>query len=276
MPEFDRSAPVTVAVNLHRGLVDITAEERVSVLAEVHPMDGSEAATQAAADALVSLDGDTLVVRGPEPAGWSFRRQGKLRVTVRVPLDSSLAIKTASADVRATGRYRTAQIDVASGDVRLDDVTGDASIDAASGDLTVGRIGGSLRIHSASGDLEVGDVTGDVNADAASGDIKFGSIGHSSKVSTASGDIEIGALSSGEARVRSASGDITVGVRSGTGVWLDVSTASGKTRNDLTMGTTEPATEQRATLELRIRSASGDISIRRAAPAPSASPAAAA
>ena len=88
MPEFDRSTPVTVALSVHGGHVDITAEERVSVLAEVQPMDGGEASVQAAERTLITLEGDTLVVRAPESSGSLFRRHGKLRVTVRVPLES--------------------------------------------------------------------------------------------------------------------------------------------------------------------------------------------
>jgi DUF4097 and DUF4098 domain-containing protein YvlB len=263
MPEFDRSTPVTVALSTHAGTVDIVAEERVSVLAEAEPLDGSESARNAAENTLITLEGDTLVVRAPEAAGWSWRRHGKLRITVRVPLDSSLGVKTASADVRATGRFATARIEVASGDIRIDDVTGNAELRAASGDVTAGRVGGSLRIHSASGDLDVGDVTNDVSADAASGDVTIRSVGGSAKVETASGDIEVGVLRQGEARVVSASGDVSVGVLAGTGVWLDVSTLSGKTRNDLTMTGDAPAESTGATLQLRIRTASGDIKIRR-------------
>jgi hypothetical protein len=55
-----------------------------------------------------------------------------------------------------------------------------------------------------------------------------------------------------------------VGVAAGTGVWLDVSTASGTTRNGLDMpgGLAQPGPEA-AGLELKIRTASGDVDIRR-------------
>ncbi|MFG1604380.1 DUF4097 domain-containing protein [Actinoplanes sp. NPDC049265] len=266
MPEFDRSAPVTVALSVRSGRVDITAEDRTSVLAEVRPADGSDASRQAAENTQIALDGDTLVVRAPEQHGWGFRRGGKLRVTVRVPADSSLACDLGPADLQATGRYAQARVKMASGDLRLDDVTGDADLESASGDLTVGRIGGSLRVHSASGDMRIGDVTGDVSAEAASGDIQITGIGASSNIKTASGDIKVGLLRAGESRISAASGDVKVGVLAGTGVWLDVSTASGKTRNELTMGTDTPGATPQSTgaqLELRIRTASGDIDIRR-------------
>jgi hypothetical protein len=223
MPEFDRSDPVTVAINAHSGVVKIHAEERVSVLADVEPYDGSESSRQAAADTVVSLEGDKLTVRAPDSSGWNWRGTRKLRITVRVPLDSSLAVKTASGDVTAEGRYAAARVEASSGDIRI----------------------------------------GDVNADAASGDITIESVGASAKVDTASGDIEVGVLRQGDARIGSASGDVKVGVLAGTGVWLDVSTASGKTRNDLDMTADGGAPPTGANLQLRIRTASGDIRIAR-------------
>lgn len=271
MPEFDRSTPVTVALRCPRGKVDITAEDRTTVAAEVVALDGSDASRTAAADTTITLDGDTLVVHAPEAPGRHWRRSPHLGISVRVPADSSIAAKARSADVRATGRFRTVQLNLASGDASVDEVTGDALVQAASGDLSVGRVGGALRISSSSGALSVGDVIGDVSANAASGDITIRSAGSSVQAEAASGDITIGVLHRGEARIRSASGDVTVGVAAGTGVWLDVSTASGSTSNELTMGGDGPGAATEASLQLRIRTASGDIDIRRvAAPSPAA------
>jgi hypothetical protein len=266
MPEFDRSTPVTVAVQTHRGKVDITAEERGTALVEVVPLDGSDASRQAAAGTTVSLEGDTLAIRPPESSGWQWRRSPNLLITVKVPLDSSIAVRTASADLRAVGRFAQAQVTLASGDAYVEDVTGDAHLGAASGNLTVRRVGGGLRMNSSSGDLEVGDVIGDVSLEAASGDITLRSAMASVRAETASGDIEIGVVREGESRIRSASGDVKVGVAAGTGVWLDVNTASGSTKNELTMGADAPGASAASTgaqLALRIRTASGDVQIRR-------------
>lgn len=226
MPEFDRSTPVTVAVRAQSGTVDIHAEERTTVVAEVVPLDGTDASRHAAQNTVIALDGDTLVVSAPESSGWSWRRPPKLGVTVRVPLDSSITARTASADLRATGRYAQAQVILASGDAEVDEVTGDVQMEAASGDITV---------HSAGGAVKAG---------------------------TASGDVQIGVLRQGDVQIRSASGDVKVGVAAGTGVWLDVTTASGSTTNELTMGLAAPVTAT-AALRLHIRTASGDIEIRR-------------
>jgi hypothetical protein len=264
MEKFDRIQPVTVALRASRGRVDITAAEGAPVAVDVQPMDGSPAAADAARLTRVALEGDTLYIQTPQPTGWGWFRTPKLAITVQVPLDSGLALKTATADVRAAGRYSVVQVDVASADVAVEEVAGDAQLKAASGDLTVGRVGGGLKAQTASGDLNIGDVTGDAIAGSASGDIEIRSVGGSLKSSTASGDIEVGLVRRGRVELKAASGDIEVGVAAGTGVWLDVSTASGSTRNDLSMaGDARPAGQDAPQLELRIRTASGDIQIRR-------------
>jgi DUF4097 and DUF4098 domain-containing protein YvlB len=267
MPEFDRSTPVTVSLRTQRGTVDIAAEERDTITVDVRPLDNSETSREGADNTRVALEGDTLVVHAPEGSAWQLRRSPKLAITIRVPAGSSIQGKSASADIRATGRYAVARLDLASADVKVEEVTGDAHLTAASGDLTVGRVGGGLLLKSASGDLEVGDVTGDVSIETASGDIAIRSVGGSLRAGSASGDVEIGRVSRGQTQIKTASGDVKVGVAAGTGVWLDVNTASGDTKNDLTMEGAAPA-EGRAALELRIRTASGDIHISRARDVP--------
>jgi hypothetical protein len=264
MEKFDHTTPVTVALRSSRGTVDITAAEGSPVIVDVTPMDGSAAGAEAAQQTRVALEGDTLYIQTPHQSGWNWRRTPKLAITVQVPMDSALALKTATADVRAAGRYSVAQIDLASADAAIEEVTGDALLKTASGDLTIGRVGGGLKINTASGDLHIGDVNGDAIAGTASGDIEVRSVGGSLKATTASGDVEVGLVRRGRTELKSASGDIEVGVAVGTAVWLDVSTASGNTRNELSMfGDTAPAGQEPPQLELRVRTASGDIQIRR-------------
>jgi DUF4097 and DUF4098 domain-containing protein YvlB len=255
MYEFDRSTPVTVSLRLQRGTADVVAEDRSTIQVELTAAEGSGATDRFT----VALEGDTLVVHAPEST-WNWNRTPTVHVTARVPVDSALAAKTAAADIRASGRWTTAQVTAASADVHVEEATGDVQLKASSGDVTVNRVGGSLRIGSSSGDLRVGDVTRDVKADTASGEIVIGAVGGSLEAQTASGDIEVGTVREGRCRLVTASGDVSVGVAPGTGVWLDLNTASGSATSDLTMGEPGP---QEATLELRVRTASGDIDVHR-------------
>lgn len=263
MRTFEHTGPVTVAVRAQRGKVEVTAAADGAVEVGVAPLDGSAAAAEAARDTYVALEGDTLVVDTPTRSGWQWRRAPSLAITIRVPTGSSILSTLASADLRAGGQYAQVQAKAAAGDAWIDDVTGPAQIESASGDVTVGRVGGALRVGSASGRLRVGDASGDVAARAASGYITIRGVGGSLLAETASGDIAVGVVRRGQAAITSASGDVEVGVAAGTGVWLDVSTASGSTVNELTMGGGPGYGATKPALRLRIRTGSGDIAIRR-------------
>lgn len=265
MYEYDHPTPVTVVLRAHGGRVEITAEERDTVQVDVQALDDTDAARDAAAKTRVELDDDTLLIQAPGAEHWLWRRTPKLWITARVPIGSGLHAKSAAADVRAAGVYSAAHVAVASADVDVAEVTGDAHLDAASGDIAVGRVGGGLRVKSASGALHIGDVTGDVIAETASGNIRTGALDGSVKAGSASGDIEIGRLRHGRASVKTASGDVQVGVAAGCGVWMDLNTASGRSTSDLTAtGDTPPGTDG-GSLELRVRTASGNIHVHRVA-----------
>jgi DUF4097 and DUF4098 domain-containing protein YvlB len=266
MYEFPCLQPVTVSVRLGGGGVDVLAEERDTATVDVspNPHDDSAAAREAAANTVVELRGDTLVVEAPNiTGGWLFRRVPRLRVTIRIPLDCTLAIKVASADVRCRGRYAAASLTTASGDLHLDEVTGDVTITTASGDTNVERAGGQVKVGGASGDVRVGQAGGDVSAHSASGDLEVAQAGGSVQATTASGDIRVGSASRGTVRVNTASGDVSVGVAAGTGVWLDLNSLSGSTHSDLAMADAAGRATSNAELTLQVRTVSGDIEVHR-------------
>jgi hypothetical protein len=262
MYEFDRSTPVTVALRAHGGAVELLAEERDTVVVEVIPYADNDQARDVAAKTRVLIEDDTLLIQAPGSDYWAWRRSAKLRIVAKVPIGSVLAGKSSAADVRAAGVWSTVRLDASSADIDVAEVTGDADLDTASGTVTVHRVGGSLRAKSSSGDVRVGDVTGDANLETASGDIRLRRGENSVRAYTASGDIEVGELRQGRAQLKSSSGDVEVGVAAGTGVWMDLDTSSGKSVSDLTAsGPTPPPTG--ANLELRVKTASGDIHVRR-------------
>jgi hypothetical protein len=262
MPEFDCPNPVNLSVRVGGGTVEIVAEERSTASVEVSPFNDSDESREAAANTRVEMTRDELIVDGPEAAGWIFRRGVRIRVAVRVPLDSRLALKVASADARCQGRFGSATIKSGSGDVTVDEVTGDLSAENASGDLAIRRAGGQVNVSSASGDVQVGYAGGDASVTSASGDVAIDEAENSVAAKTASGDIRVGVVRRGEAKLNSASGDVSVGVPAGTGVWLDLTTMSGSTTSDLTMSDAAPA-EGGAQLTLQVRTMSGDIEVRR-------------
>lgn len=266
MKEFPAAEPISTDIHANGGVVTVIAEERTTATVDVQPYDSSEASTEAATNTRVEMRGSTLVVETPENKGWSFRwgRAWRVRIEVRIPLDSTVSARVSSADVICHGRLMALTAHTASGDVRADETTGDVTINTASGDVRIGNCGGDLRVNTASGDLNAGVIGGDATVHAASGDIEIQAVGASAKVNTASGDVRLGAARQGQVKINSASGDVSVGVRAGTGVWLDITTMSGSTSSDLNHAAGD-APASGAELSLQIRTMSGDIDIRRVA-----------
>jgi DUF4097 and DUF4098 domain-containing protein YvlB len=265
MPEFEHATPVTVSLRVERGDTKVFAERRQSVQVEI-----TESGADVSDRFTVRLEDDTLIVHAPETTPWQWRRFPRTRIVIRVPEGSSLAAKSASGDINAAGRYATVQATLQSADVVVEQVDGDAQLKASSGDLRVAHVGGSLRLSTSSGDIVVGDVIGDVSVDTASGDITIEAAEASVRAETSSGDVKVRLLRRGKARLKTSSGDVSIGVAAGTGVWLDLNTSSGSTSNNLSMTTTPSADQQQATLELGVRTASGDIDVHRVAAGTSA------
>jgi DUF4097 and DUF4098 domain-containing protein YvlB len=261
MPEFPTPRPITVVATLPSGALEITAEERDTAVVDVRPHDDRPDSHEAAERTTVELRDGTLTVSAPD-GGWLARHPAALSITIRVPLDSRLRLKTASAGVACRGRFASLDANGASGDMLLEHVTGDAKVRISSGDLTAGQVDGELQVSGAAGDVTAEHVGGPVDTSVASGSIEIGSAGAGVKARTASGRVRIGAARRGTVKVRTASGDVVVGVRSGTGVWLDLNTISGHTTNDLDM--TAGGGEAGHELSVEVRTASGDIAIHRA------------
>jgi DUF4097 and DUF4098 domain-containing protein YvlB len=262
MTEFPCTGPISAAVRTSAGRVELIAEDRASVAVDVRPGNNSESARAAAAATEVDFSGDELTIEVPQARGFVIRKTAPLHIIVRMPVDSRLNLKSASADISGTGRFGEATVNCASADVQIDEIAGDFDCHTASGDVYAGRVAGNVNLVLASGDVRLGEVTGDLSARTASGDLTVDRVDGSAKASTASGDIKIGTMVQGEARIHTASGDVSVGVAEGTGVYLDLNTASGDTSSDLTVSDAPPVGAT-ANLSLYVRTASGDIRVRR-------------
>jgi DUF4097 and DUF4098 domain-containing protein YvlB len=263
MREFDTPEPIVLSAKVPGGTLTVAAEPRTTATVHVTPYDDSEASRDAADRTLVQLDGDALVVEVPEP-GWRLRRGGRVRVDVRLPEDSRLNVKVASADARLTGRYGDCVVDTASGDVEIGHVAGILRLHAASGDVRVDRVDRELALDTASGDVTLGYTGADATVRTASGDVALAQAGSSLRVKTASGDLRVDSVRQGAVALSTSSGDVRVGVVAGTSVWLDLATAAGSTRSDLQQVGAPPASGK-PDLTLQVRTASGDIELRRVA-----------
>ena len=246
---FSTPGPVTLDIRIPSGDVEIETDDAGETAVELQARGRDP--EQLEHDAEISMrprgDGYEVRVEAGNGRGGLFRgRSGEYRVRIAAPHGATVRAQLASADISGRGRYSELDVKVASGDVEFEEVTGQAGINSASGDVELEHVG-TAKVNSASGDVEI-----DESEDGAD-------------VNTASGDIAIRSVVSGDVRVNSASGDIEVGIAKGSRLFVDAQTLSGDTSSelDLESGSTIESDEG-PLVELKARSMSGDISVKRA------------
>jgi Toastrack DUF4097 len=272
---FPVEGPVALVVRAPAGTVEIEAgdvsEATVELVAE---RDSAEGPVQ---DAVIELrpgsDRPELLVdiqhgfrlggrRGPR-LSIVFGSGPSVRAVIRVPAGSSVEVNAEAADVTGTGRFDRAEVKSAAGDVRLDEVEGDVRVKCVAGDVTLGSIGGEANVNSVSGDATIGRVAGAAALQSVSGDLELREAGGSIQAKTISGDVRIGAATQGAIALQSVSGDLTMGLSSGSKLWVNARSTSGKTSSELEVRDERPANGG-PLVELQAKSVSGDIRIVRA------------
>jgi hypothetical protein len=267
---FDVPGPVELDVRLASGEIEIDAslDGRVEIELTAHDEESQRLIDDARIELQERHGRPGVLVDVPQKRGFSlglsFGRSG-ISCRIRCPRESGLQTRTKSADLFVRGTLASVNASTASGEVELEDVTGGVTVKSASGDLQA-RTVGSLNVQTASGDVQVEAASGPVSVNTASGDVEIQAADDSVNVNTVSGDQELGAVMIGTVSAQSVSGDVSVAVRRGSKVYLDCSTVSGDTSSELDLQSDAPAGDG-PLVEVRARTVSGDIQIRRA-PAP--------
>ena len=266
---FDTPEPIDLYVENGRGSVDVTATDTTETTVRI---------TGERAEEFDVRDlGDRVAIIAPPRSGGFFGKDPRAEIVVEVPVASGLHAKVGSSDVAAHGRFADTRVETGSGDVSLDVVDGDTVVQSGSGDVVAEHLVGEARVKSGSGDvlvrraessLVVTTGSGDVRVEDArdelavktgSGDAQIRSLGGQAVFTTGSGDLVVHEVASGRITAKTASGDVRIGVVTGTPVWTDVRTVSGRLSSDLpSVG--EPAPDQ-PYLEVRATTASGDVTL---------------
>jgi DUF4097 and DUF4098 domain-containing protein YvlB len=269
--QFETTGPISLYVEIGKGRVRIIAGDTTGTVVDVEGQDADEVE--------VSFDHDRLSVIGPKQnsSGW-FGKDRDLDVTVSLPTDSTVAVKTGSADISVDGQVREARLKTGSGDVTADTFSGSALVETGSGDVEVSEAHAELNVKSGSGDVSIGACLGNLQVSTGSGDVEIGTSNARAVVKTGSGDLQVstanadvslstgsGDLTIGTARrgrvsAKGASSDVRIGIPAGTPVWADINTVTGTIRSDLeSVGAPQEGQDH---IELQARTVSGDILLR--------------
>jgi len=231
---FQTPEGARLRISLAAGRVEIETAETSETVVE---LDGPRED-----DAKIELHGNQVIVEVERNRVFGIK--GDHRLTIRAPHGACIDADVASANVSGRGRFDATKVNSASGDVSIEN-TAEASVNTASGDVELGRVSESGTVRSASGDVRIGELEGDV------------------KVKTASGDQHVESAVRGKVSLQTASGDLAIGIRRGSKLWVDASSMSGDTSSELELGDA-PSEGDGPLVELKAKTMSGDIEIRRA------------
>ncbi len=270
--EYQASGPVDVNVEITAGTIAVAGAETDTITVRAEPGRPGDSSILAdlpfsvdlgqrdrAGDLRVDFTDGRLVISEPELGGLRLRRSG-LGLVVTVPAGSRCTVRAVAADLECRGELGALDVHTSSGSVSAAAVRGPVQVNAMSGSIQVDEADGPVAVHTASGQIQIGHAADDVTATTASGGIRIGTADASVSAKTAVGRVRLGSVARGQATVTTASGDIRVGVARGTGVYLDLSSTTGRVTSDL-----EPSEDGgEADLHLTCRSITGSLRVARA------------
>ncbi|GHC43679.1 DUF4097 family beta strand repeat-containing protein [Streptomyces cinnamoneus] len=277
MPVFDTPQPITVTLEFDVATARISAGKRADTVVEVLPGNSAdEADVRAAEQTDVTYANGKLTVKGPRKRSL-FGKPGSLRVSIELPAGSEVhgtspladficegplgdcRLKTSAGDIQV-GEAGAVVLRTGLGDIRLARARGDAEITGA-GRVDIGELGGTATVKNGNGETRIGEVAGDLRAHASNGRISVGVARAGVDARSANGGIRIGEVTRGKVTVQTSAGDLDIGVPESTAAWLDVNTRFGTVHSELTPA--DGPGDSRETVEVRARTAFGDITVRR-------------
>jgi hypothetical protein len=280
MPTFETPKPITAAIDVAVGDVRIRADDGAHTTVDVRPSDpSSEEDVKVAKQTRVECTGRQLLVKAPKLRSWRPRGTGgSIDVTIELPAGSDLHATGQVTDFGCEGRLGDCRVKTGIGQVRLEQAgavslktgigdigvgraAGHAEVTTGSGDVRLSELGSSAVIKNSNGDTWVGAAGGDARLSAANGSIAVDAARGSVVAKSANGDVRLGRVARGSVVVETSLGDLEVGIPEGTAAWLDLRAPAGRVHNELEA--TEAPEQSAQTVEVRARTAAGDVLISR-------------
>jgi hypothetical protein len=281
MPTYETPGPISVSIDLPVADVRIRSDGGSATTVDVRPTTPSkDEDVRAAEETRVEFADGRLTIKGPRALAWlTSARRGSVDVTIELPAGSHLeggvgmgafacdgrfgdcSLRTGLGDVRID-RAGALNVQTGRGDVRVDVASGHAEVASGSGDVHVRELDQTAVLKNANGDIHIGSAAGDLRVSVANGSISVDRAETNVGAKSANGDVRVGEVVRGSVVLETARGDLDVGIREGTAAWLDVSSIAGSVHN--TLDAADAPEPSAPTVEVRARTAVGDVAIRRA------------
>ncbi|WP_201294942.1 MULTISPECIES: DUF4097 family beta strand repeat-containing protein [unclassified Nocardiopsis] len=159
MQRFDTPTPISAALDVPAGRVQLIAADRTDTAVEIRPADPARGRDAKAAEqtAVAYADG-VLRIQAPEAGNQHLGPSGAVEVTVQLPSGSSVRGTAAGCELRGVGRLGDVVFDGAYRRTKIDEAAG-LRLTAVDGDVEVGRLTGPAEITTARGDIRVTEAT---------------------------------------------------------------------------------------------------------------------
>lgn len=223
-PTNDHEADALV----HEAL-DTTTDDglRVSVPRPLNTVGTTHRSHQAAdVDGIVLNSGGAVVIGGQvvDEGHRLHRANGAVRIAAWLPENSSVHVRTDSAQMRTDGPLRWVSYRSKSGDLDVDSV-GELEAATLSGNVKVGDAG-ETTTSTTSGNLNI-ERAARFNARSVSGDVAVRELTDQGTAQTTSGDVNVRAVSDSTVTASTVSGDIRLSARPGVDLNASTHTVSG-------------------------------------------------
>ena len=200
---------------------------------------------------------ESISIRSRQSKGRFFSK--RVDIVVSAPPGGYLKVGLASGQLRVRMPLAELVVSTGSGDIRIDETIGSTRIKVASGDVSLSDVVGDADVTSANGDIRIPSA-GDISVSTASGDVRIGEATRTITVKSASGDVTVKKFGGSDLEITTMSGDVGIGLLPGLQVDASVKTLSGDFRNRI-----KPTEGERAgSMSLRVKSFSGDVTLRSA------------
>ncbi|HEY5810232.1 MAG TPA: DUF4097 family beta strand repeat-containing protein [Povalibacter sp.] len=261
---FNRTFAVTpggqLTVDAQGGSIAVTGSDTSQVVVQVVARGSEEVLDDMTISAEQNSAGVAVIAKHDTQGWfhWLFSGGLNLRVTVTVPRQYHLNLKTSGGSLAISQLHGNVQGATSGGSVRVEDVQGtvrtftsggsiqaeriggETELRTSGGSITAKEIGGSLSAQSSGGSIVVDKVNGGLVAHTSGGIIRAGAIGGKIDADTSGGtvDVELIGVNRG-IRASTSGGGVTVRVPRNTAGTIDASTSGGSISCDLPVTATE-------------------------------------
>jgi DUF4097 and DUF4098 domain-containing protein YvlB len=133
------------------------------------------------------------------------------RITVQVPPQYDVELKTSGGDLTVARLQGTTSGKTSGGDIRLTELRGPVKMSTSGGDITVSATQGKVEVQTSGGDITAKNIEGDLDARTSGGNIEVENVAGTTRAATSGGNVAARGAR-GDTRLQTSGGNIAADV----------------------------------------------------------------